>query len=116
MSNGIKIEIKTARKGLNNDTFQFNGINPIYNYDFIILIGITESSIFYRIIDRKSSIKYIHSERVYKFCFNADGKIKNKQLVKMNPDNTVNYKLTLSIKELYSIENFSEKISNLLKD
>ncbi|WP_371819873.1 hypothetical protein [Campylobacter upsaliensis] len=33
LSNGKKIEIKTARKGLNNNTFQFNGINPKYNYD-----------------------------------------------------------------------------------
>lgn len=33
LSNGKKIEIKTARKGLKNNTFQFSGINPKYNYE-----------------------------------------------------------------------------------
>lgn len=40
LSNGIKIEIKTARKGLKNNSLQFNGINPAYNNDYIIVIGL----------------------------------------------------------------------------
>ncbi|GAA9838635.1 hypothetical protein VN0558_12690 [Helicobacter pylori] len=33
---GVFFEVKTARKGRTNNTFQFNGINPRYNYDFLI--------------------------------------------------------------------------------
>lgn len=51
MDNNIKLEVKTARKG-NNDTFQFNGINPAYNYDYLICIGVCPNKILYRILGR----------------------------------------------------------------
>ena len=34
---GLTFEVKTARKGRSNDTFQFNGINPNYNYNYMHL-------------------------------------------------------------------------------
>ncbi|WP_341845070.1 type II restriction endonuclease [Helicobacter pylori] len=49
----------------------------------------------YRIF-KKDEINYIHKERKY---FMKQNEFK-KQLVPMNPDNQVNYKLTLNIKEL----------------
>ena len=109
LSNGKKIEIKTARKGIKNHTFQFNGINPIYNYDMVILIGITYSGVFYTIISDR--IIYEHNKRKYYINFGG----RKKQLVSMNPGNTVNYKLTLSLKDLKPIDTFVEEISELLQ-
>ena len=63
LSNGKKVEIKTARKGLNNNTFQFNGINPKYNYDYIILLGITTESVHYYIVDKRQDYHYNHTLR-----------------------------------------------------
>lgn len=107
LSNGKKIEIKTARKGLRNDRFQFNGINPKYNYDYIILIGITYDDVCYYIIDKKQDYKYDHKERK-EYIKIGD---KFKQLVQMNPGNAVNLKLTLNLKELKN----SEKLISDLK-
>jgi hypothetical protein len=59
---GIYFEVKTARKGRTNNTFQFNGINPRYNYDYLICLGICEDKVLYRIF-LKSEIQYIHKER-----------------------------------------------------
>ena len=50
LSRGKKIEIKTAREGLKTKTFQFNGINPDYNHDYIILIGISSDEFYYHIL------------------------------------------------------------------
>ncbi len=101
-----KIEIKTARKGKNN-TFQFNGINPRYNHDFIILLGLSVNEIYYRIV-KKTDITYQHSDRSYN-C-----KIGNKtfKLVCMNPGNDVSRKLTLNIKYLQKAD---ENLINELK-
>jgi hypothetical protein len=107
--NGIYIEIKTARKGRNNDTFQFNGINPNYNYDYLLCIGICEDSIHFRIFS-KADVSYLHKER--KFYITQDNF--RKQLVQMNPQNQVNYKLTLNLKELFDISNIYEKLSLVL--
>ena len=85
LSNGKKVEIKTARKGLNNDTFQFNGINPKYNYDYIILLGITTQNVYYYIVDKRRDYTYNHSLRKEFIKIND----KDKQLVAMNPDNQV---------------------------
>ncbi len=105
---GICFEIKTARKGRKNDTFQFNGINPNYNYNYLICLGITEEELFYRIF-LKSSIKYIHNGQKH-FLIQEDFE---KQLVKMNPNNLVNYKLTINKKELFRISNFIDEIRGL---
>lgn len=109
LSNGKKIEIKTARKGLKNDTFQFNGINPRYQYDHIILLGISASKVGYRILD-KNDIFYGHSRGR-----NYYAKIENKekQLVRMNPNSEVNFKLTLNIKELKNIELLENELQHL---
>lgn len=103
LSKGKKIEIKTARKGLKNDTFQFNGINPKYNYDYIIFIGITYNDIYYYIIDKKQDYKYDHKKRKDFIKIND----KFRQLVQMNPGNAVNLKLTLNLKELKDSRNLT---------
>lgn len=109
LSKGKKIEIKTARKGLNNNTFQFNGINPKYNYDFIILIAITTTSILYYIIDKRKDYIYNHKLRKEFIKIND----KEKQLVAMNPGNQVNYKLTLNLKELKDINHFTQELKEI---
>lgn len=109
LSKGKKIEIKTARKGLNNNTFQFNGINPKYNYDFIILIAITTTSISYYIIDKRKDYIYNHKLRKEFIKIND----KEKQLVAMNPGNQVNYKLTLNLKELKNINYFTQELKEI---
>lgn len=107
ITNNQKIEIKTARKGLKNDTFQFNGINPVYNHAYIILVGITTKNIYYKIIEGKST--YNHQTR--KYYLTVDGKLK--QLVAMNPGNSVNFKLTLPLKNLKPIDTFVEELKTL---
>lgn len=61
---GVSFEVKTARKGRTNNTFQFNGINPRYNYDFLICLGVCEDKLLYRIF-KKDEINYIYKERKY---------------------------------------------------
>lgn len=109
LSNGKKIEIKTARKGLKNNTFQFNGINPKYNYDYIILLGLTYEDIYYYIIDKKQDYKYDHKTRKELIKIND----KFKQLVAMNPGNAVNLKLTLNLKELKNNESLIDELNTL---
>ncbi|WP_154453146.1 restriction endonuclease [Helicobacter pylori] len=106
---GVSFEVKTARKGRANNTFQFNGINPRYNYDFLICLGVCEDKLLYRIF-KKDEINYIHKERKY---FMKQNEFK-KQLVPMNPDNQVNYKLTLNIKELKEITNLIKELERVL--
>ncbi|MDD6055432.1 MAG: restriction endonuclease [Helicobacteraceae bacterium] len=103
LSNGKKVEIKTARKGLNNNTFQFNGINPKYNYDYIILLGITTQSVHYYIVDKRKDYSYNHALRKEYIKING----KEKQLVNMNPGNQVN------LKDLKNIANFSNELQNI---
>lgn len=104
LEDGTKIEIKTARKGLKNDTFQFNGINPNYNCKFIICIGLCADAAYFKIVSGEKI--YDHKSR--KFFLNIDGKLK--QIVAMNPQNLANYKLTLTLKQLEKIENFEGKL------
>lgn len=40
---------------------------------------------------------------------------KEKQLVKMNPNNEVNFKLTLNVKELEDINNLENELNNMLR-
>ncbi len=102
---GKLIEVKTARKGRSNNTFQFNGLNPRYNYDYLICLGICEDKLLYRIF-AKSEIQYLHKERSH-FIIQGDYK---RQLVQMNPDNHVNLKLTISLNDLYDISNLIEEL------
>ena len=81
LNDGTKIEVKTARMGLKNEIFQFNGINPHYNYDYIFCIGLSTDVAYFKIINGK--IIYDHKKR--KFYLNVDDK--PKQLVAMNPGN-----------------------------
>jgi hypothetical protein len=106
--NGVFFEVKTARKGSKN-TFQFNGINPRYNYNFLFCLGICEDAIIFRIFE-KNEISYRHRDR--KFYIKQGGF--EKQLVQMNPDNQVNYKLTLNLRDLYSIDLLPEKLQSIL--
>lgn len=109
ISNNKKIEIKTARKGIKNNTFQFNGINPIYNHDYIILIGLTTNHLYYKIINGHSI--YDHTTRKHYLTINNC----RKQLVSMNPGNSVNYKLTLNLSELDDISEFVNELKNIFK-
>jgi len=106
---GVLVEVKTARKGKKNNTFQFNGINPKYNYKFLLCLGITENSLHFRIFP-KENISYVHKEKRF---YMKQGDF-SKQLVKMNPDNQVNYKLTLSLKELFDISLLCEQLESIL--
>jgi hypothetical protein len=110
LDNGTKIEIKTARKTKNTNNFQFNGINPRYTPDFIIFVGILENDLLYRILS-KSKISYRHKGRK----FMVDLGTKEKQLAKMNPNNEVNFKLTLNKKELKDINNIENELNNILE-
>jgi len=58
-----------------------------------------ENDLLYRILS-KNKIIYIHKER--KFVVYLE--IVKKQLVKMNPNNEVNFKLTLNKKDLKGIK------------
>lgn len=107
---GMLLEVKTARKGRTNNTFQFNGINPNYNYDYLVCLGICEDAIFYRIFAKKE-ISYIHKDKRF---YMTQGDLK-KQLVAMNPSNLVNFKLTLNLKELTNISTFVSDLENILK-
>lgn len=102
---GIYFEVKTARKGRTNSTFQFNGINPRYNYNFLICLGVCEDKLLYRIFT-KSEIHYIHKDRKY-YIVQDNYK---KQLVQMNPDNQVNYKITIHLKDLYEITTLLDEL------
>lgn len=105
--NNKKVEIKTARKGLKNNTLQFNGINPKYNHDYIILLGLQPEKAGFLIISGKEI--YDHKTRSYYLNING----KNKKLVQMNPDNQVNYKLTLSFNVLKDINEITEELKKI---
>lgn len=102
---GKDIEVKTARKRRKNNTFQFNGINPNYNYDFMICLGVCQEKLMYRILS-KTNFQYIHKERNH-YLIVEDLK---KQLVRMNPDNQVNFKLTLKLNEMSDISNIIDDL------
>ncbi|WP_322900484.1 hypothetical protein [Mycoplasmopsis felis] len=110
----LYLEIKTARQGRKNPTFQFNGINPNYNYDYLICIGITQSEILYKIISKHNDFVYIHDKTNRGHWVKIDDE-NQKKLVSMNPNNNVNYKLTLNITSMKSISNFKDEIVNLIK-
>lgn len=106
----VHVEIKTARLGV-RDTFQFNGINPDYSYDILMLIGIDDDSIYFRYF-KKEDIKFIGFKKKVRGSKVAKTKIyeievdKNKKiaLVAMNPFGDVNYKLTLGKERMFNIE------------
>ncbi|WEK82937.1 MAG: hypothetical protein L3I91_02245 [Mycoplasma sp.] len=109
-----KIEIKTAKLG-KNKTFQFNGINTKYNYDFLICIGIEYDVIDYLILS-KDQFFYDHKTKNEYVRFYNGKKEKCKKLVCMNPKNETNKKLTLSISDLSpEIENLFNKLNELVK-
>lgn len=107
LNDGTKIEIKTARKGLKNNTFQFNGINPNYNCDYIICIGLSPQQAFFKIISGEK----IYNHKTRKFYLKVDDKLR--QIVAMNPHNQANYKLTLTLKHLKNIENFESELRKI---
>lgn len=107
LNNGTRIEIKTARKGLKNNSFQFNGINPNYNCDYIICIGLSTEAAFFKIISGEK----IYNHQTRKFYLRIDDKLK--QIVAMNPHNQANFKLTLNLKDLEKIENFECKLEEI---
>ncbi|MDO5759661.1 MAG: hypothetical protein Q4Q06_01390, partial [Bacteroidota bacterium] len=108
--NGLKIEIKTARFG-KKGTFQFNGIEPRRNYNYILCLGICLDRVVYRIFSH-DDIKYVHSVRKYYIEQGDDFK---KQLVQMNPDNLVSYKLTTNLKQMIEIDYLPEELNKICK-
>ncbi|GAA9197632.1 hypothetical protein BTM361_14350 [Helicobacter pylori] len=75
----------------------------------MICLGVCEDKLLYRIF-KKDEINCIHKERKY---FMKQNEFK-KQLVPMNPDNQVNYKLTLNIKELKEITSLIKELERVL--
>lgn len=67
----------------------------------------TRQNAYYLIIEGK--VSYNHKKRRY--FLNVNGK--DKQLVAMNPGNSVNYKLTLQLSDLKSIDTFVEELKNI---
>ena len=110
---GITFEIKTARHG-RNDTFQFNGINPHYNVDYIICIGICGDEALYRIIKKRNELVYVHEKAKRGWYIKNDDF--SKKIVAMNPGNEVNFKLTLAKKNLISIENLLKDLKEILRN
>ncbi|GHT14990.1 hypothetical protein AGMMS4956_14010 [Bacteroidia bacterium] len=108
--NGVLLEVKTARKGTKNNTFQFNGINPNYNYNYLLCIGICEDAVLFRIFEKKE-LSYHHKDRKF---YIKQGDFE-KQLVAMNPNNQVNFKLTLNLKELLSISLLPNQLQTILQ-
>jgi hypothetical protein len=106
---GIYFEVKTARKGRSNNTFQFNGINPSYNYHYLICLGVCEEKLLYRIF-KKNEIEYKHRDRKH-YIVQGDFQ---RQLVQMNPNNLVNLKLTLNITDLFDIQNLIRDLQEML--
>lgn len=104
---GKKIEVKTARLGANN-TFQFNGLSPDYNYDYVALIGIAPTEIKGILV--KGKVSYVHSKRSHYLSVQINGKEVDKKLVNMNPKNTTNLKLTLKEKEMWTLDEFVKDI------
>lgn len=97
-----------------------NAIDEVINdgiihdeYDIMIKsgvsLGVREDQLLHRIF-KKDEIHYIHKERKY---FMKQNEFK-KQLVPINPDNQVNYKLTLNIKELEEITNLIKELERVL--
>ena len=107
LTDGTKIEIKTARKGLKNDTFQFNGINPNYNCKYIICVGLSAKAAFFKVVSGEK----IYNHKTRKFYLNVGDK--QKQIVAMNPHNQANFKLTLSLKDLEPIEKFEAQLREI---
>jgi hypothetical protein len=99
---GLYFEAKTARKGRTN--------NPRYNYDYLICLGVCENELLYRIF-KKSEIVYIHQDRNH-FVIQGDYK---RQLVQMNPDNQVNFKLTINLKDLINVSNLIKELNYVIK-
>ncbi|GAA9113230.1 hypothetical protein HpHA162_11500 [Helicobacter pylori] len=58
------LKLKQREKAELTTLFQFNGINPRYNYDFLICLGVCEDKLLYRIF-KKDEINCIHKERKY---------------------------------------------------
>ena len=108
LKSGAKVEVKTARLGKHN-TYQFNGLNPLYNYNYIILIGISTIDVKYLIIEGK--VLYNHKRK--KPYLVILGKEKN--LVSMNPGDDKNLKLTLNDKVLKDINSIKSDIKKMIK-
>lgn len=108
---GITFEVKTARHG-RNGSFQFNGINPSYNVDYIICLGICDDDVLFRIIKKREEVTYNH-ERNHRgwYVINSDF---SKKLVQMNPGNDVNHKLTLSLSQLWGIDNLVKALTDIV--
>ncbi|MDR0828652.1 MAG: hypothetical protein LBN95_00875 [Prevotellaceae bacterium] len=105
---GVFFEVKTARKGSKNSTFQFNGINPNYNYNYLLCIGICEDVVLFRIFEKKD-LSYHHKDRKF---YIKQGDFE-KQLVSMNPNNQVNFKLTLNLKDLSDISLIESELNEI---
>jgi len=103
----IYIEVKTARKGRTNDTFQFNGLNPEYNYNYLICLGICEDKLLYRLFLKSEMQKIDSIYYVIQDDFNG-------RLAQMNPGNNVNYKLTIKLRDLYEISFLIKELKKLL--
>ena len=111
LDDGTKIEIKTARKG-KRDIFQFNAINPKYNFDYIICVAILEDDLLYRIIG-KNKIQYVHKER--RWFVDLEETNEKRKLVSMNVDSQEIFKLVLNKKYLKDISDMGNELKSILE-
>jgi len=111
LKSGIKIEVKTATKGCKVDSFQFNSINPSYNFDFLVCVGICDDKVMFRIF-KKSEIKTIDTDGIISYYIEQDNL--RKKISAMNPGNEVSHKLTLSTKQLHNYSTFIEELKDIV--
>lgn len=122
----IKIEVKTARLGINN-TFQFNSVNPNYSYDWVICIGISRNKLYFQYFSRTEDIKqdgyklsrdgttllpkYFLSVKIPD---NTNSQpIKIIKLVGMTTKSTDSYKITLRLPWMFSITKMNDFLNEI---
>ena len=113
--NEIKIEIKTAKEGRQNETYQFDGVDPRHNAKFTILLGIANDNLYFNYF-KDTDKRWDHSIRSW-FVDNIEKTTGSKKLVRMSPNNEFSLKLTLSRSSLFlmndsNIEEFLRNIAD----
>ena len=112
--NAVKIEIKTAKEGRNNENYQFDAIDPRHNSKYTILIGISNNNLYFNYFTH-SDVVWDHSENSY-YVHNIRKAGSPKKLVRMSPNNEFSLKLTLNRSKLFlmndlNIETFLRNIA-----
>lgn len=82
MSNGLKLEVKTATIGKANPTFQHESLSPQRDFDAIVFIDVAPNDIYLTILTKKEiDWKKLHHRKnsgVYKMDWNVKQVLTNK--------------------------------------